>query len=66
MESIVLSEKKLLDLVERAYLAGCFLEVIKMIRAKSSLVVIEKVIEKAKEKQESDFDFNWDDMFGSD
>ena len=62
----MLSEKKILDLVERAYAAGCFLEVVKMIRAKSTLVMIEKVIEKAKEKQENDFDFDWNDMFGGD
>tara|TARA_Y100001938_G_C8075752_1_gene425951 strand:- start:1491 stop:1679 length:189 start_codon:yes stop_codon:yes gene_type:complete len=62
----MLSEKKLLDLVERAFNAGCFREVVKMIKAKSSLVVIEKVIEKAKEKQESEMDFDWGDLFGGD
>ena len=58
----MLSEKKLLDLVERAFNAGCFREVVKMIKAKSSLVVIEK----AKEKQESEMDFDWGDLFGGD
>jgi hypothetical protein len=62
----MMSEQKLLDLVERAYAAGCFTEVVKMIKAKSSLVMIEKVIEKAKEKQEAEFGFDWDNLFGAD
>jgi len=58
-------ESQILDLLERAYVAGCFTEVLKMIRAKSSVVLIEKVIEKAKEKIDNDFGFDWD-IFGSD
>tara|TARA_Y100000593_G_scaffold93262_1_gene187479 strand:- start:2452 stop:2634 length:183 start_codon:yes stop_codon:yes gene_type:complete len=60
-----MTETQILDLLERAYEAGCFAEVLKMIRAKSEIVLIEKVIEKSKEKQH-EFDFDWDGMFGSD
>ncbi len=60
-----MSESQILDLLERAYSAGCFTEVLKMIRAKSSIVVIEKVIEKAREKTINDFNFDWD-IFGAD
>ena len=60
-----MSESQVLDLLERAYHAGCFIEVLKMIRAKSSVVLIEKVIEKAKERLDKDFGFDWD-IFGSD
>ena len=58
-------EHQILDLLERAFAAGCFTEVLKMIRAKSSIVVIEKVIEKAREKTINDFNFDWD-IFGTD
>ena len=58
-------ESKLLDILERAHNAGCFSEVIKMIRAKSSIVLIEKVIEKAKERMDNDFGLDWD-IFGTD
>ena len=58
-------ESQILDFLERAYNAGCFLEVLKMIRAKSLPIMIEKVIEKSEEKAK-DFDFNWDGIFGSD
>lgn len=60
-----MSESQILDLLERAYNAGCFTEVLKMIRAKSSLVLIEKVIEKAKERMDNDFGLDWD-IFGTD
>lgn len=58
-------EAQILDLLERAFKAGCFTEVLKMIRAKTSIVMIEKVIEKAQEKMDNDFDFDWD-IFGCD
>jgi len=61
-----MSESKILDLLERAYQAGCFLEVLKMIRAQSTEVLIEKVIEKSKQKRDEDFDFDWNQIFGSD
>lgn len=60
-----MSESQILDLLERAYNAGCFSEVLKMIRAKSAIVLIEKVIQKSEEKQ-NDFDFDWNDLFGGD
>ena len=45
-----MSEKQILDYLERAFNAGCFPEVLKMIRAASSSVLIEKVLEKSEEK----------------
>lgn len=60
-----MTEAKILDLLEKAYGAGCFTEVLKMIRAKSSVVLIETVIKKSKEKADT-FDFVWDDLFGAD
>jgi len=60
-----MSESQILDFLERAYNAGCFPEVLKMIRAKSTPVLIEKVIEKSAEKAR-DFDLDWDGLFGSD
>lgn len=60
-----MSEPQILDLLERAYNARCFTEVLKMIRAKSSIVLIEKVIEKAQERMDNDFGFDWD-IFGTD
>ena len=60
-----MTENKILDLLEKAYSAGCFTEVLKMIRAKSSVVLIETVIKKSKEKADT-FDFVWDDLFGTD
>ena len=56
---------KMLDMLERAFEAGCFKEVLKMIRANSSEVLIEKVIKKSRERADS-FNFDWDDLFGAD
>jgi len=61
----MLTESQILDLLERAFHAGCFQEVLKMIRSGSSLVLIEKVIEKSQERADS-FSFNFDDLFGGD
>ena len=58
-----MTEAQILDLLERAYSAGCFAEVLKMIRARTEIVLIEKIIEKSKERQE-EFDIDWNDMFG--
>ena len=55
----------MLDMLERAFEAGCFKEVLKMIRANSSEVLIEKVIKKSRERADS-FNFDWDDLFGAD
>ena len=60
-----MSEAQILDFLERAHNAGCFAEVLKMIRAKSLPVMIEKVIEKSEERAK-DFNFDWDSLFGSD
>ena len=54
----------MLDILERAYNAGCFTEVLKLLRAKSSEVLIETVIDKAQQKLDDD-DFNFD-IFGAD
>ncbi len=61
----MLTESQVLDLLERAFHAGCFQEVLKMIRSGSNLVLIEKVIEKSQERADS-FSFNFDDIFGTD
>ena len=58
-------EHQILDLLERAYQAGCFKEVLKMIRTKSDPVLIEKVIVKSQKRQDN-FDLDWDGIFGSD
>jgi len=60
-----MSESQILDFLDRAFQAGCFPEVLKMIRAGSTPVLIEKVIEKCTERAR-DFDFDWDGLFGSD
>jgi len=60
-----MTETQILDLLERAFNSGCFREVLKMIRSGSSLVMIEKVIEKSKEKHDQ-FDLDWGDIFGGD
>lgn len=61
----MITSSQILDLLERAYRAGCFEEVHKMIKADSSLVLIEKIIEKTQEKSDR-FPFTFDDIFGSD
>ena len=60
-----MSETKILDLLEIAFNAGCFSEVLKMIRAKTSEVMIEKVIQKSKQRQD-EFDLDWNGLFGAD
>ena len=61
----MITTDQVLDLLERAYKAGCFEEVHKMIKSGSSLVLIEKIIEKTKEKSDR-FPFSFTDLFGSD
>ena len=62
-----MSEEQILDYLERAFNAGCFPEVLKMIRAGSTSVLIEKVLEKSEEKAKDFADnFDWDGLFGSD
>ena len=60
-----MTETQILDMLERAYNAGCFTEVLKLIRAKSSTVIIEQVIKKSEDKQDN-FDFDFDGLFGAD
>ena len=60
-----LTKHQILELLDRAYQAGCFQEVHKMILADTDLVVIEKVIEKSQAKT-NNFPFNFDDLFGAD
>jgi len=61
-----MSEQQILDLLERAYHAGIFVEVLKMIKAKTSLTMIEKIIEKAVENHQRFDPFIDLDLFGSD
>ena len=61
-----MTEKRMLDLLERAYHAGVFVEVLKMIKAKTSPTMIEKVIEKAIEHHHRFDPFADFDLFGSD
>ena len=60
-----MTQAQLLDVLERAHDAGCFKEVVKMIKAGSAIVLIEKVIEKSQQRADQ-FDFDWDGLFGSD
>ena len=59
------TKTQILDLLERAFHAGCFPEVLKLIRSDTNPVLIEKVIEKSQEKVDA-FSFNFDDIFGTD
>jgi len=61
----MLTNDQILDLLERAYNAGCFSEVHKMIKSSTDIVIIEKVIEKSQEKADS-FSFDFSDIFGND
>ena len=60
-----MTQPQLLDILERAHDAGCFKEVVKMIKAGSAIVLIEKVIEKSQQRADL-FDFDWDSLFGRD
>ena len=60
-----MTQHQLLDILERAYEAGCFKEAMKMIKAGSGIVLIEKVIEKSK-KRHDEFNLDWSDLFGAD
>ena len=59
-----MTKEQAIDFLERAYNAGCFDEVLKLIRADSDPVMIDKVIEKSKLKDA--LDGLWMDIFGSD
>lgn len=60
-----LTKHQILDLLDRAYQAGCFQEVHKMILADTDIILIEKVIEKSQARA-NNFPFNFDDLFGAD
>ena len=60
-----MTESEILDILEKAYNAGCFPDVLKMVRAKSDKVMIEKVI-KIAQKRKDDFDLDWSNIFGAD
>lgn len=60
-----LTQHQILDLLDRAYQAGCFQEVHKMILADTDIILIEKVIEKSQARA-NNFPFNFDDLFGAD
>ena len=59
-----MTQNQILDLVEKAFDAGCFKEVLKMIRAGSDVILINKVIEKS--KLSNNIDDLWKDIFGTD
>ena len=61
----MLSSDQVLDLLENAFKAGCFEEVLKLIKAGSALVLIEKVIEKSQARADR-FPFDINDIFGAD
>ena len=60
-----MTESEILDILEKAYNAGCFPDVLKMVKAKSDKVMIEKVI-KIAQKRKDDFDLDWSNIFGAD
>ena len=62
-----MEKDKMLDLLDRAYQFGCFVEVLKLIRQGTEVKLIEVIIAKAEEKAIRDpFPWNIDDMFGMD
>ena len=61
-----MTEFQILDLLERSFQAGCFTEVLKLIRSRSSIVMIEKVIQISQSKLDEGFDFDFGDLFGAD
>ena len=62
-----MDKDKMLDLLERAYQSGCFVEVLRLIRQGTEIKLIEVIIAKAEEKAERDpFPWNIDDLFGMD
>ena len=62
---MTLTNYQILDLLDRAYRAGCFPEVHKMILADTDIILIEKIIEKSQARADA-FPFNFDDLFGGD
>ena len=62
-----MDKDKMLDLLERAYQSGCFVEVLRLIRQSTEIKLIEVIIANAEEKAKHDpFPWNIDDLFGCD
>jgi len=61
-----MTSSQIIDLLERAYEAGCFPEVVKMLKAGSDPTLIEQVIKTSLQKLQNGDPFNWDDLFGAD
>jgi len=62
-----MDKDKILDLLERAYHSGCFVEVLRLIRQGTEIKLIEVIIAKAEERVDRDpFPWNIDDLFGCD
>jgi len=59
-----MTQDQTLDILEKAFEAGCFKEVLKLIRSGSEEALIRKVIEK--NKVTSELDNIWKDIFGTD
>lgn len=59
-----MTRDQILDALEKAFNAGCFEEVLKLIRAGSDPIIIEKVIEKSSIR--NDLDDLWKDIFSGD
>lgn len=59
-----MTQDQTLDILEKAFEAGCFKEVLKLIRSGSEEILIRKVIEKNKITYK--LDNLWQDIFGSD
>ena len=59
-----MTQDQTLDLLEKSFEAGCFKEVLKLIRSGSEEVLIQKVIEK--HKMTYKLDNLWQDLFGTD
>ena len=62
-----MDKDKMLDLLDRAYQCGCFVEVLRLIRQGTEPKLIEVIITKAEEKADQNpFPWNIDDIFGMD
>tara|TARA_B100000989_G_scaffold298297_1_gene286946 strand:- start:1023 stop:1211 length:189 start_codon:yes stop_codon:yes gene_type:complete len=62
-----MEKDKMLDLLDRAYRSGCFVEVLRLIRQGTEPKLIEVIIAKAEERAERNpFPWDIDDIFGCD
>jgi len=60
----MMTKDEILEYLERAFKAGCFPEVHKLIKSGSEKVLVQIVLEKAEDRIVDDFD--WSDLFGTD